>query len=87
MAAMLVRPSGDVLSVVARSVEFNRDGDSDPVNTFSPAGSTELDNVELQLEASRLGGTFVLGVGYDSVSRSATAESGARGFVRYSRDL
>jgi hypothetical protein len=87
IAALLVRPSGTVLSVVARSVELNRDGAPDAAHTLSPAGASELDNIEIQVQASRLGGALTLGVGYDSVSRSATLDSGVRGFVRYSRDL
>lgn len=88
ISALLVRPSGTVWSVIARSVELNRDGGTtDPTHTLSPMGASELDNLEFQLEARRLGGTLALSVGYDSVARSATVESGARGYFRYSRDF
>jgi hypothetical protein len=87
LAALLVRPSGTALSIVARKIDLNRDGGVDPAHTLSPDGAAELRNLELQLDVAGLGGALSFGVGYDDYSRPATADSGARGFIRYSRGL
>ena len=85
IAGLLVRPSGTTFSVLLRKATLNRDGGVDPAHTLSPVGAAELRNVELQMDAERFGGDWTLGVGYDDYSRSVTADSGVRGFVRYSR--
>ncbi len=88
LGLVLVRPSGDRLSAVARRVELNRDGVPDAQHSTSPAGASELTNYELQWEAMRLGGSVAAGVGYDDVSAGAPAGgSGLRGFLRYRRGI
>ena len=87
VAALLVRPSGDTLQLLLRRIEFNRDGRPDPSHLTSPAGASDVDNLELQYSRHWRGLTWVIGAGYDDRSGPASAGSDARGFLRVSWGL
>jgi hypothetical protein len=77
LAGLLTRDNGDVLSIIARRVELNRDGGPHPISTV-PA---DLDNVELQYSRVFGIGKVSLGVGHDATDSAAGSNSDLRGFM------
>ncbi len=82
-----VAPSGVSVSVLARRVEFNRDGRADPAHRLSPAGVTSLRNLEARVEGRWRGTTIEAGVGYDSYSPASGLGSETRGSLQLRRGL
>lgn len=78
LGGTLVRPSGNLVSFVARRVELNRDGTGS--HTISTA-SVDLYNVELRYSRVFGAGRLSLGAGYDDFP--AASHSGARGFMTW----
>jgi hypothetical protein len=78
LAGLMNRPNGDVLSVLVRRLEINRDGGAPHAISSSPV---DLDNVELRYSRVLGFGKVSIGIGYDD--RTATSDSGTtvRGFV------
>jgi hypothetical protein len=79
IAAVLVRPDGDVLSVSARRVQLNRDGGGTNAISSVPA---DLDNVELRYSRGFRIGKISIGLGYDDWSVS-TDTADVRGFLSW----
>ena len=86
LAGILVRPSGVAISVSLNRIELNRDDRPDLAHLRSPAGASELSNIEVEVTGAWIGGDWTVGVGYDDAS-GASVSSTARGFLRYSRGL
>jgi hypothetical protein len=82
VAGLWVWPRGDSLHILARRVELNRDGLSDPLHAVSP-GPDDLDNVEIQYTRRQWGGEIRLGVGYDDFTGPTTLDSDFRGFLEW----
>ncbi|MEO8064335.1 MAG: capsule assembly Wzi family protein [Pseudomonadota bacterium] len=79
LAGLLNRPNGDVLSLLLRRLELNRDGGP---HAISPV-PLDLDNVELRYSRAFGFGKIGFGLGYDD--RTSTADSGTnvRGFLTW----
>jgi hypothetical protein len=77
LGAVLVRNSGDTLSVTLRHVEFNRDGTGDHAFASVPY---DLDNVELRYSRTFGFGKLSLGFGHDQTG-AAGVDSESRAFV------
>jgi hypothetical protein len=83
LGVMLVRPSGEAFSLLARRVELNRLGPApDPVHTAS-ASADELENVEVQYNRTFAWGELQVGAGHDSYNGPAREGSKTRGFIRW----
>ena len=78
LAALLVRPDGDVLSVSLRQVELNRDGGEHAIADVPQ----DLDNVELRYSRGLLGGRLSIGVGFDDPAAAADS-SRFHGFMSW----
>jgi Capsule assembly protein Wzi len=79
LAGLVNRPNGDVLSVLLRRLEINRDGGPHAIS----AVPLDLDNVELRYSRVFGFGKVSVGLGYDD--RTSTLDSGTsvRGFLTW----
>jgi len=79
-AGLLTRTNGDVLSVIVRHAQLNRDGGGTHAISEVPA---DLDNVELRYSKVFGIGKVSIGVGYDDSSAPADSASGVRGSLSW----
>jgi hypothetical protein len=79
VGAILVRPDGDSLSLLARKVELNRDGGEH----FISAVPVDLSDVEFRYSRHTRFGKFSLGAGYQDPAVAADEGQGLRGFLTW----
>jgi hypothetical protein len=82
VAGLLTRSNGDVLSVVVRRAELNRDGTGTHAISDVPA---DLDNVELRYSREFGFGKVGVGLGYDDLTSSAADDSKVRAYMTWSQ--
>ncbi|MGQ0835573.1 MAG: capsule assembly Wzi family protein, partial [Gammaproteobacteria bacterium] len=80
---LLVRPSGETWSMLARRVQLNRAGAAPDLVHTTSASPDELENVEVQYNRAFAWGELHLGAGYDRYDGPARQGSETRGFVRW----
>lgn len=83
LGVLLVRPSGETWSLLARKAELNRDGGIDPAHTVS-ATAGEVKNVELGYNRGLRFGELRVGLGYDD---DRLRGSNWRGFLEWRQGL
>lgn len=83
LGAVLVRPGGDMLSLLVRKVELNRGGFTpDSVHTIS-ASPNELKNLELQYNRPFARGELRLGLGYNDYEIEPADAADVTGFIEW----
>lgn len=83
VGALLVRPGGDSLSLLARKVDLNRGGTApDMAHTIS-SGPNELKNLELQYNRPFPRGELRLGLGYNDYEIEPEDGSDVTGFIEW----
>ncbi|MEZ5498958.1 MAG: capsule assembly Wzi family protein [Steroidobacteraceae bacterium] len=86
LGALWLRPSGDSVSVLVRSITLNRDGGVDAANTQSTT-RRKLSNVELGYNRDVGPGHLQIGAGYDDVTEGVDAGSTVRGFIQWQQEF
>ena len=87
LAALLVRPSGESISLLLRKVNLNRGGyvpENDHALSARPA---QLKNLELQYNRSFPIGQISLGLGFDQVTGTVINSARARAFLQWHQGL
>jgi hypothetical protein len=77
LGGIVTRPNGDVLSLLVRRSEFNRDGGSHAIS----AVPLDVDNVELRYSRGLGAGKISFGLGYNDPAQSTDAVDSVHGYV------
>ncbi len=80
LAGLLTRPSGDVISVILRRTEVNRDGTADHAISTVPR---DLDNVELRYSRTFGFGKVMVGAGFEERGEDSGSSSNAHAYISW----
>ena len=83
LGAVLVRPGGDMLSLLVRKVELNRGGFTPDSRHTVSASPNELKNLELQYNRPFARGELRLGLGYNDYEFEPADAADVTGFIEW----